>query len=204
MRASDIRAGNIYNVIFDPVRDCGFDGKHLAVVIKKNNDKSTFIVMPLTSASNGNGINKIFIGKILTLPSSLRSNDTYAVLNQIRTVNASRFISLKEGGAVIDAIFPKEKLKQLMLLAVKELIYSIDQDSKINLFKTAYEQECVNKAKDIAYRIIAFEKNANDTSSDIIALEKEIRSTLSDIPYSLEQKYIDDGIEEIFRRVLEF
>ena len=204
MRASDIRVGNIYNVIFDPVRDCEFDGKHLAVVMKKNNDKSTFIVMPLTSASNGNGINKIFIGKILALPSSLRSNDTYAVLNQIRTVNASRFISLKEGRAVIDVIFPQEKLNQLMLLAVKELVYSIDQDSKINLFKTAYEQECVNKAKDIAYRIIALEKNANDTSSDIIALEKEIRSTLSDIPYSLEQKYIDDGIEEIFRRALEF
>lgn len=125
MRASDIRVGNIYNVIFDPVRDCEFDGKHLAVVMKKNNDKSTFIVMPLTSASNGNGINKFFIGKILTLPSSLRSNDTYAVLNQIRTVNASRFISLKEGGAVVDAIFPQEKLNQLMLLAVKELVYSM-------------------------------------------------------------------------------
>lgn len=141
MRAGDIKAGHIYNVIFDPVRDCEFDGKHLAVVLKKNNDKSTFVVMPLTSSPNGNGINKIFTGKILTLPSSLRTNDTYAVLNQIRTLNASRFISLKEGRETIDVIFAKEKLHQLMLLAVKELVYSMDQDSKISLFKTAYEQE---------------------------------------------------------------
>ena len=35
MRAGDIKAGHIYNVIFDPVRDCEFDGKHLAVVLKK-------------------------------------------------------------------------------------------------------------------------------------------------------------------------
>ena len=73
--------------------------------------------MPLTSSPNGNGINKIFTGKILTLPSSLRTNDTYAVLNQIRTLNASRFISLKEGRETIDVIFAKEKLHQLSITA---------------------------------------------------------------------------------------
>ena len=35
MRFSDIKVGYIYNVIFDPVRDCEFDGKHLAVVLKR-------------------------------------------------------------------------------------------------------------------------------------------------------------------------
>lgn len=35
MRFSDVKVGYIYNVIFDPVRDCEFDGKHLAVVLKK-------------------------------------------------------------------------------------------------------------------------------------------------------------------------
>ena len=42
MRFSDIKVGCIYNVIFDPVRDCEFDGKHLAVVLKRNNDKGGF------------------------------------------------------------------------------------------------------------------------------------------------------------------
>lgn len=62
MRFSDIRVGYIYNVIFDPVRTCEFNGKHLAVVLKKNNDKATFIVMPLTSAPSGAGVNKIKLG----------------------------------------------------------------------------------------------------------------------------------------------
>ena len=202
MRASDIKVGYIYNVIFDPVRDCEFDGKHLAVVLKKNNDKSTFIVMPLTSASNGNGINKIHIGQVASLPTSLRSNNTYAVFNQVRTVNASRFISLKEGSAIIEAQFPHDKFHQLLVLAIKELVYSIDQDSKIYLLKTAYEQECVEKAKDIAYHIIALGKSPEDNSAVITGLEKQIKDILLTIPYSLEQKYINDGIDTIFERSL--
>lgn len=53
MKFSDIKVKHIYNVIFDPVRDCEFNGKHLALVLKQNNDKRTFIVMPLTSEPNG-------------------------------------------------------------------------------------------------------------------------------------------------------
>ncbi len=203
MRASDIKVGYIYNVIFDPVRDCEFDGKHLAVVLKKNNDKTTFIVMPLTSAANGQGVNKIHVGQVSSLPTSLRSNNTYAVFNQVRTVNASRFISLKEGGTVIESAFPQDKFNQLLILAVKELVYSVDQDTKIQLLKTAYEQECVEKAKDIAYSILALEKSSDDTEKSIAELEQQIKGILSNIPYSLEQKYIDDGVESIFARSLE-
>lgn len=202
MRVSDIKIGHIYNVIFDPVMKCEFSGRHLAVVLKKNNDKATFIVMPLTSASNGNGINKIHIGQIASLPTSLRSNDTYAVFNQVRTVNASRFIALKEGNSVIDALLSQDKFHQLLMLAVKELVYSIDQDSKIQLLKSAYEQERVEKAKDIAYHIIRLEKSSDDNSAAISELERQIKDTLSTLSYSLEQKYIDDGIETIFRRSL--
>lgn len=158
--------------------------------------------MPLTSASNGNGINKIHIGQVTSLPTSLRSNDTYAVFNQVRTVNASRFISLKEGGAVVEALFPQDKFHQLLVLAIKELVYSVDQDSKIQLLKTAYEQECVEKAKDIAYHIIALEKSSDDNSEAVTELEKQLRDILLNVPYSLEQKYIDDGIETIFKRSL--
>lgn len=202
MRASDIKVGYIYNVIFDPVRDCEFDGKHLAVVLKKNNDKTTFIVMPLTSARNGSGINKLHVGQITSLPVSLKSNDTYAVFNQIRTVNASRFISLKEGKAVIEALFPREKFDELLVLAIKELVYSIDQDSKIRLLKTAYEQACVEKAKDIAYHIIALEKSSDSNDVIITELEAQIREILFNISYALEQKYVVDGIENIFKRSL--
>ncbi len=82
--------------------------------------------MPLTSAQNGNGVNKIYIGQVSSLPTSLKNNNTYAVFNQVRTVNASRFISLKEGGNVIKATLPKDKLVELLVLAEREFVYSVD------------------------------------------------------------------------------
>lgn len=80
MRFSDIEVRCIYNVIFDPVEACEFNGKHLAVVLKKNNDKKTFIVMPLTTVPNGAGVNKIEIGQIATLPTPLKRNRTFAII----------------------------------------------------------------------------------------------------------------------------
>ena len=158
MRFSDIKVGYIYNVIFDPVRDCEFDGKHLAVVLKKNNDKASFIVMPLTSAPNGVGVNKMDVGEMECLPTSLKNNHTYAVYNQIRTVNANRFIALKEGGTVKECQMEKTLYYKLMVLGLQEIVYNIPKEKKITLLKKTYEAEVVSKAKDLAYKILSIKK----------------------------------------------
>lgn len=80
---------HIYNVDFDPVRDNEFNGLHLAVVLKKNNDKKSAVVMPLTSVPNGLGTNKFEIHPF-NLPPFFSANPSYAVYNQIRTLNANR------------------------------------------------------------------------------------------------------------------
>lgn len=202
MRFSDIKTGYIYNVIFDPVRGCEFDGKHLALVLKKNNDKMTSIVMPLTSAANGVGINKIELGQIGSLPMSLRGNPTYAVFNQIRTVNASRFIALKEGGNVIECPMEESVFNKLMLLGITELLYNVSQDEKISILKMAYESEKIVKAKDLAYTIIGLQKSVVECQKQITALKDEIKETLQNISYSLEEKYVEDGIQDIFEEAL--
>lgn len=170
MRFSDIKVGYIYNVIFDPVRNCEFNEKHLAVVLKRNNDKSTYIVMPLTSAPNGVGVNKIKIGAMNCLPTSLKSNETYAVFNQIRTVNADRFIALKEGGMIKDCEMGKDIFHNLLFLGLREIVYGLSQDDRIEVLKYTYETELVAKAKDI----------------------------LSGVHYFLEQQFLKDGIDKIF------
>ena len=198
MRFSDIKVGYIYNVIFDPVRDCEFDGKHLAVVLKKNNDKASFIVMPLTSARNGVGVNKMDVGKMSCLPTSLQNNHSYAVFNQIRTVNANRFIALKEGGTVIECQMEKPLYYQLMVLGLQEIVYNIPQDEKIALLKKTYEAEMVAKARDIAYKILSMKKCKDFEKEQVLALEMQIKDIIKDTPYSLEEQFINDGIDEIF------
>lgn len=198
LRFSDIKVGYIYNVIFDPVRSCEFDGKHLALVLKKNNDNNTFIVMPLTTAPSGAGINKVELGPIASLPTSLKGNHTYAVFNQVRTVNASRFIALKEGSCIVECPIDKDLFSDLLLLGIKEILHSVPQDNKIAILKKAYEDECVIKAKDLAYNIKRLLKSNSASDEEISRLKHLIKETLQGISYSLEQKYIDNGIQDIF------
>ena len=198
MRFSDIKVGYIYNVIFDPVRDCEFDGKHLAVVLKKNNDKTSFIVMPLTSAPNGVGVNKMDVGEMDCLPTSLKNNHTYAVFNQIRTVNANRFIALKEGGAVKECQMEKTLFYKLVGLGLQEIVYNIPQDEKIDLLKRTYEAEVVSKAKDLAYMILSIKRAEDYEKEKVQALELQIKDIIKDIPYSLNERLVQDGIGEIF------
>jgi PemK-like protein. len=101
MQFSDILVQHLYFVNFDPVQQCEFDRQHLALVLKRNNDNRTFVVMPLTSQPNGDGVNKKRLGMISMLPPNLATNVTYAVFNQVRTVNASRFSSIKNGGTPV-------------------------------------------------------------------------------------------------------
>lgn len=196
MRYSDIKTGCIYNIIFDPVRDCEFNGKHLAVVLKKNDDARTSIVMPLTSAANGVGVNKYYIGQLNCLPSSLRNNNTYAVFNQIRTVNASRFIVLKEHSRAIECRLDKDVFYKLLELAMKEIIYNIPSDDKIDLLKRIYDDEKIMKAKDMAYTI----RNGKSNISEENKREKmtEIRQLIEGVDYQLDEKLISDGIDLIF------
>ncbi len=197
MRFSNIKIRHIYNVIFDPVRDCEFNGRHLALVLKRNNDNNTFIVMPLTSASNGNGINKIKLNTINSLPSSLRNNETYAVYNQIRTVNASRFIKLKEGQNVIESKIDDETFNNLFKLGIKDIMFNLDQDEKIELLKKLYEEECIAKAISLAYSIIELKKEIEVREKEIESIKQEIKDTLNGIPYKLEQSHVDNGIRDI-------
>lgn len=198
MRFSDIKVGYIYNVIFDPVRDCEFDGKHLAVVLKRNNDKATFIVMPLTSAPNGVGVNKIKLGAMNSLPSSLKTNDTYAVYNQIRTVNADRFIALKEGSAVKECPMEKYVFHKLLFLGLREMVYSIPQEERIEILKSVYEAELISKAKDMAYQIVKLRKEENPNKEKLDELLVQISETIKGITYSLDKQLVKDGIDTIF------
>ena len=198
MRFSDIKVGYIYNVIFDPVRDCEFDGKHLAVVLKKNNDKATFIVMPLTSAPNGVGVNKIKLGAMNSLPSSLKTNDTYAVYNQIRTVNADRFIALKEGSAVKECPMEKYIFHKLLFLGLRDMVYSIPQEERIEILKSVYEAELISKAKDMAYQIVKLRKEENPNKEKLDELLVQISETIKGITYSLDKQLVKDGIDTIF------
>lgn len=132
------------------------------------------------------------------LPSSLKTNDTYAVYNQVRTVNADRFIALKEGSAVKECPMEKHIFHKLLFLGLREMVYSIPQEERIEILKSVYEAELISKAKDIAYQIVKLRKDENPNKEKIDELLVQISETIKGITYSLDKQLVKDGIDTIF------
>ncbi len=133
MKSSEIKVGHIYYVDFEPTEPGEFDKKHLAVVIKKNNDKITFVVIPMTSKAKGIGINKVLLGKLDCLPSNLQTKESYAVIDQIRTLNSNRFFQLKDGGNTVEAIMPREKMHVLYKAIIKDLLHDVPNEELLQI-----------------------------------------------------------------------
>ncbi|NFO48599.1 type II toxin-antitoxin system PemK/MazF family toxin [Clostridium botulinum] len=211
MNFGRVKAKRIYVIQFNPVKDNEFDNQHLGLVLKKNNDGKTCIVMPLTSEGNGEGTNKINIGKIPTLPSNLNVTDSYAVYNQVRTVNVERFKPLKDNNVYVDSYIDDKLFLKLLDLGTSELLYELDFDEKISLHKSQYEKACIAKMIDLTYTIIKLHKAVtklietdlqgkliNQKKSEISSIETKIKDILSmGIEYTLTEKQINDGLKII-------
>jgi len=211
-----VNAKRIYVIQFNPVKDNEFDSEHLGLVLKKNNDGKTCIVMPLTSESNGEGKNKINIGKVPTLPSNLKVNNSYAVYNQVRTVNVERFKPLRDNNAYVDSYVDDALFSKLLDLGTSELLYELNFDEKISLHKFQYERACISKMIDLTYTVIKLQKEVtklietepqseliNQKKSEISSIETKIKDILlMGIEYTLTTNQINNGFKNIFDNLL--
>lgn len=123
MKTKDIKVGHVYYVDFEPTRKNEFNKKHLAVVLKKNADKITFVVIPLTSKDTGVNVNKLSLGYLECLPERLRSKETFAVYDQVRTLNANRFEAIYDKNEIIDVALPEKELKTLYKQIIIDILH---------------------------------------------------------------------------------
>lgn len=126
MKVNEIKVGHIYFVDYEPVHKGEFGKTHLAIVLKQNANKITFITVPLTSADDGVGINKVSLGILDCLPKNLQEKETFVVLDQVRTANADRFMKIKENGEAIDVKLPKEKMILVYRALIKDLLHDVE------------------------------------------------------------------------------
>ena len=133
MKADDIKVGHIYYVNYEPTRRGEFGKIHLCVVLKKNNDLITFVTIPLTSKEDAPYGNKLPLGIIESLPANLRDKQSYAVLDQIRTLNASRFRNLKQDEEVVDAYLTNDTLLSIYEKVVNDILKDAPDEIKSQL-----------------------------------------------------------------------
>jgi uncharacterized protein YifN (PemK superfamily) len=125
MKNEEIKVGHVYYVQFNPVRFGEFDKEHLAVVLQKNDNNITYVVIPLSSNEKGDNRIELHIKELL--PENLQKNNTYAIYDQVRTVNASRFHNLKSHGEIFDVIVPEEEMNAIYEAVIKHLLKGIDE-----------------------------------------------------------------------------
>lgn len=206
MKFEDIQIKHVYNVDFNNVRDCEFDGIHLAIVIKKNTDKKTAIMLPLTTSSNGEGTNKINIGKIASLPDNLKKDDSYAVYNQLRTVNCNRFMALKDDSRNRKEVFVDDGVfYNLVSLCIGELIENFTPNEKISYHREQMEKNTITNVVNLAYDIRRIDKEMKELNSWIEEIKQKIRSLLKcEIDYTkyISQTDVDNGIVDIIKKCI--
>lgn len=191
MKFSDVKEKHIYNVVFDPVEQNEFNGKHLALVLKKNNDKKTVIVMPLTTSNNGDMINKKDIGILSCLPLSLQKRgNSFAVFNQIRTINVNRMMALKDDSGRIESKIEEELFLELLGMGIKDMIFCLSADEKIEFFYNLSKEASVKKITSLLYELLKLRKNKEQNQDKIIELENQIKKSILFKDYEFKEKDI--------------
>ncbi|NWK72580.1 type II toxin-antitoxin system PemK/MazF family toxin [Bacillus paramycoides] len=209
MRYSDIKEKYIYYVDFDPVKYCEFNGKHLAVVIKKNIDKNTFMVVPLTSKSNGVGVNKFNLGKIPTLPPNLSIYDSYVVYNQVRTVNTSRFIALKDNSRnKMECELDHKLFNEVVRLCSDELWSTSSVEDQLNYFSHRFTkltvEELINNAYAIKKLFKAYKgKETKDQIIELVTKMKFLGNNSVKYDQHIPKIDLDNGILELINKCMD-
>jgi mRNA-degrading endonuclease toxin of MazEF toxin-antitoxin module len=202
MRFSDVKEKYLYYVDFDPVKECEFDRKHLAVVLKKNNDKKTAIVMPLTSKKNGVGKNKLLIPTIEDLPERLKGDDSYAVYDQVRSVNFRRFEPIfkeKNGQEIVNVKMDDELFILLIEKGTEELEKKLSLEEKLKLYNKKLNKSINEKIVNMAYEI----KKSKEDKEKIKRIETEIKEIVyNNMKYIFTEKEKEDGIEDMILAIL--
>lgn len=203
MRFSEVKERHLYYVNFNQVRGCEFDGNHLVVVLKKNNDKKTAIVMPLTSKPNGLGTNKLLIDPIADLPERLKVHNSYAVYDQVRTVNFNRFEPIyKEmnGHEEVTVKIDDSIFMELILMGTGELEKKLVLEEKLILYKQKLNNSINEKIINLAYELIKSQGN----EEEVKRIKEEIRVIIMNkMEYKFTDKEKEDGIQNIINSIID-
>jgi hypothetical protein len=147
--------------------------------------------MPLTTKPNGDMKNKIKVGLIEGLPESIRHEETYAVFNQVRTLNVSRFICLKEGEEKVQAFIDIPLYEELLGKIITDLIFPLKEMEKVELLRHLYENECIKEIITLAYMV----KNHKKSMEEFLEEVEEFLPLHSTI--EVEDKEVNEIIKKI-------
>lgn len=189
MRYSDIKVGHVYYIDLCPVRDFEFGGHHMGIVLRKGHDKKTVTIISLTSKESGLGENKLKLGTLDVLPDRLKFDRngnkvvSYLILDQVRTVAASRVAEIKDGKNLdgtsnIVQCSLDQSVFQKVVFSVSDFQMSNlrDLDVMISYHQNNYFNNCIKKIINLVYSIIRNPINSDDKKRELIYFYRIVES----------------------------
>ena len=164
-----IKEKHVYYVDFNPFQGNEFGLNHMAVVLRKNKNDKTLMVMPLTSKKDDKG--KTIQIEVLGLTESLKENESHAVFNKVRVVTHARFSHVMDNGSPATVKVSNETFEQLIDLAIEEMEYNVSLEHKIETYKLKLDK-CINdKIINLAYSIKKARESGELTKIESIVTE---------------------------------
>lgn len=206
IRLSDIKEKKVYYVDYEPSTGNEFGRHHMSIVLKKNSEDKSLIVVPLTGRIDKLTPDKTLSVQLLGLPERLKKKQTYAVINKIRTVDYSRFENIIDKNIVEVGINDDEFLN-LVSHITDEVESTLTLNQKKAIYKIKLDRAINKEIKNLAY-LIKGAKNKNQDSSSIVTQILDIIYN-DNIEFKSIEKYQFNqndkscGIDKIIKQILD-
>lgn len=158
IRVKDIKEKRVYYVDYEPSVGNEFGKHHLSLVLKKNREDKTLIVVPLTGKKDNRTPEKTIKIKVEGLPERLKHKESYAVINKVRTLDYSMFEHILDG-KIIEVEVSDVEFTNLISHITDELEESLDLETKKKMYAEKIDRAINKEIKNLVYEYKRLKEN---------------------------------------------
>lgn len=167
IRVKDIKEKRVYYVDYEPSVGNEFGKHHLSLVLKKNREDKTLIVVLLTGKKDNRTPEKTIKIKVEDLPERLKQKESYAVINKVRTLDYSRFEHILDG-KFIEVEVSDAEFTNLISHITDELEESLDLETKKKIYAEKIDRAINKEIKNLVYEYKRLKENRDGIVTKIM------------------------------------
>lgn len=167
IRVKDIKEKRVYYVDYEPSVGNEFGKHHLSLVLKKNREDKTLIVVPLTGKKDNRTPEKTIKIKVEGLPERLKHKESYAVINKVRTLDYSMFEHILDV-KIIEVEVSDVEFTNLISHITDELEESLDLETKKKMYAEKIDRAINKEIKNLVYEYKRLKENRDGIVTKIM------------------------------------
>lgn len=203
IRVKDIKEKRVYYVDYEPSVGNEFGKHHLSLVLKKNREDKTLIVVPLTGKKDNRTPEKTIKIKVEGLPERLKHKESYAVINKVRTLDYSMFEHILDG-KIIEVEVSDVEFTNLISHITDELEESLDLETKKKMYAEKIDRAINKEIKNLVYEYKRLKENRDGIVTKIMDIIYNNNKDFLELnKYNFTNNDKENNLENITLEILE-